>query len=157
MSVKAPKSLQNDTASFSRLTRLVSLLTLKLKCKTPHRIPRDPRESLRFCVWCGDCVCASCDTSHDIPHSHRLRRLCFDCWRLCVSGTETAATATGGTNARGLLCTCTQGVEWICPDCPPPTHDGPSPTLNQAFAGPNRTAHNAGVLGLWKRIGLWDE
>ena len=76
-------------------------------------------------------MCASCDTSHDIPHSHRLRRLCFDCWRLCGSGTETAATATGGTNARGLLCTCTQGVEWICP----PTHDEPSPTLNQTFAG----------------------
>lgn len=68
-----------------------------------------------------------------MPHSHRLRRLCFDCWKL--SGNDildlqqppklslypslaSSPTSAGRlAKARNLLCTCKEGDEWICPDC----------------------------------------
>lgn len=40
-----------------RLGRLVWLLTLTALCKTPHRV-REKKDKLKFCVWCGECVCA---------------------------------------------------------------------------------------------------
>ena len=76
-----------------------------------------------------------CDISSYIAHSHRLRRLCFDCWRLCGNqksnhwepvtlGSSTNLCIPGeslrkaeAAKARALLCTCRVGDEWICPDC----------------------------------------
>ena len=74
-----------------------------------------------------------CDISPYIPHSHRLRRLCFDCWRLSGSRkltteepptlgslTSLASPLTSpgeAAKARNLLCTCKPGDEWVCPDC----------------------------------------
>ena len=76
-----------------------------------------------------------CDISSYIPHSYRLRRLCFDCWRLCGNqkpnhwesvtlGSSTNLSTPGESprkaevaKARTLLCTCRVGDEWVCPDC----------------------------------------
>lgn len=131
-----------ETEYAERLGRLVWLLMLAARCKTPHR-QQQGKEKLKFCVWCGECVCAvcpapytapnpssikltalkllqDCDISPYIPHSHRLRRLCFDCWRFSGSGrlnTGEPPTPDEAAKARNLLCTCKQGDEWVCPDC----------------------------------------
>ncbi|KAF8439626.1 hypothetical protein BGX38DRAFT_1332271 [Terfezia claveryi] len=122
-----------ETEYADRLGRLVWLLTLTARCKTPHRQQQQGKEKLKFCVWCGECVCADCNISPYIPHSHRLRRLCFDCWRFSGSGrlntgdppilgsstvrTSPPASPDEAAKARNLLCTCKQGDEWVCPDC----------------------------------------
>ncbi|KAF8462702.1 hypothetical protein BDZ91DRAFT_733630, partial [Kalaharituber pfeilii] len=47
----------SDEEYTQRLGRLVWLLSLTAVCKTPHRVPQQ-KVPLRFCVWCGECVCA---------------------------------------------------------------------------------------------------
>ena len=48
-----------EAAYSERLGRLVWLLTLTARCKTPHR-QQQGKEKLRLCIWCGDFVCAVC-------------------------------------------------------------------------------------------------
>jgi len=54
-----PPDLSVQTEYSERLGRLVWLLTLTARCITPHR-RQQGKEKLKFCVWCGECVCAVC-------------------------------------------------------------------------------------------------
>ncbi|KAL7266873.1 hypothetical protein RUND412_010562, partial [Rhizina undulata] len=112
------------------LQHMMLLLSSTERCKSAHRIPR--RIDVGYCVWCGDCVCSSCDISSYIPHSHRLRRLCTDCWLLTPSSTNCSifpfinfplsppSSSLSPTMAnKKIFCECKQGDQYICPDCPP--------------------------------------
>lgn len=46
------------------LGRLVWLLTLTASCKSAHPVPQQ-RVKLKFCVWCGGCICG---VRHPIHH-----------------------------------------------------------------------------------------
>ncbi|KAF8419352.1 hypothetical protein EV426DRAFT_292828 [Tirmania nivea] len=55
-----------DSAEYAeRLGRLVWLLTLTARCKSRHR-ELQGKEMLKFCIWCGECVCAVCLTHPNI-------------------------------------------------------------------------------------------
>ena len=56
-----------------RLGRLVWLLTLTARCKTPHRQQQQGKERLKFCVWCGECVCAVRPSPLRYPNIFSLR------------------------------------------------------------------------------------
>ncbi|CCX05332.1 Protein of unknown function [Pyronema omphalodes CBS 100304] len=88
-------------------TQHVLVLLSRTRCKSSHKAP--VRIGVRECVWCGDSICKGCDVAPYLPFSHRLRRLCEDCY---------AVNAVQKTKRGSKFCACHPGDKAVCPECP---------------------------------------
>jgi hypothetical protein len=166
-------------AEMEALQHFMLLISLTGRCKSDHKAP--VRIGVGACVWCGEGVCQvcsaigvsvsrrwemltralqSCDVSAYIPFSHRLRRLCSDCYAVDMDTSNTlkfvALPEAQERKSKERFCPCRPGEYRICPDCPTPEESGlVSPTVTGFDAQPcwvcerGVTGRGGGWFCLW--------
>jgi hypothetical protein len=168
-----------QTAELEALQHFMVLISLTGRCKSSHKAP--VRIGVGACVWCGEGVCQvhkrhrrlrpgplemltispqSCDVSAYIPFSHRLRRLCSDCYTVDMETSNSlkfvALPETQQRKSKERFCPCRPGEYRICPDCPSPEESGlASPIVTSFDAQPcwvcerGMTGRGGGWFCLW--------
>ncbi|KAI5777915.1 hypothetical protein EDC01DRAFT_383701 [Geopyxis carbonaria] len=104
------------------LQHIMLLISRTTRCESAHKLP--VRVGVAGCIWCGEGVCRGCDVSPYIPFSHRLRRLCRDCY--CVE-------SPGIGRRKGRFCECRQEDIRVCPECPWETNWAEGPQSGECW------------------------